>query len=365
MPVASIADQDRSKANAKRTRTLQRLPFRTYPFRVLGMGLAALPVGMVMAELDSSWLAWSWMIFSCLAWPHVAYLWATRSSDPFQAELRNFMIDSVIAGTWAPLLHFNILPSVVLLTVATADKVNSGVRNLWLRSLPGMFGAVVVVGLATGFKFDPTTSMAVLLSCLPILIIHTLAVSRSSYLLVRKVQQQNIQLDELSRIDPLTGLVNRRHWQTQADAVLLAHAGEGHDATLMLVDVDRFKEINDRYGHAVGDDVLCAIAEVIRAGLWADSHAGRLGGDEFVVALPIDLAEAEVVAERIRAAVEALEIARYPGLRCSISVGLAPAPDGVLGLREWIEAADRALYRAKRAGRNRTVGRDAIQQTDG
>jgi diguanylate cyclase len=134
----------------------------------------------------------------------------------------------------------------------------------------------------------------------------------------------------------------------------------GEAATLLLLDVDRFKDINDRFGHAVGDDVLCAIAVLIRDCVAETGPAGRLGGDEFVVALPCDLAAAELQAERLRAAVEALELANYPGLRCSISVGMAPAPDGALGLREWLEAADRALYRAKHAGRNRTAGRDVL-----
>ena len=107
-------------------------------------------------------------------------LLATRSRDPFRAELRNFVVDSLIAGSWVPLLHFNALPSAILLTVATADKINSGIRRLWLHALPGMLVALVAAAVLTGFAFQPATSMPVLLACLPILIIHTLAVSASS-----------------------------------------------------------------------------------------------------------------------------------------------------------------------------------------
>ena len=340
---------------------LRSLPRRTYRFRVLGMGLAGLAFGSVLYENHAPWSSWAWLVFSCLLWPHLAYAIAVRSKDPLLAELRNFMVDSMFAGSWVPLMQFNVLPSVVLITVVTADKINSGIRDLWLRSLPGLAAALLGVGLLTGFALKPQTSMLVLLACLPMLVVHTMAVALGSYKLVRRVQRQNHHLEALSRVDALTGLDSRRHWESQAEALLHRHHGDGHDASLMLVDVDRFKDINDRYGHSAGDDVLRGIAELIRRGMWADSHAGRLGGDEFAVALSVDMGEAASSAEHIRAAVERLDFPRYPGLRCSISIGLAPAPDDAqLGLREWLEAADRALYGAKHAGRNRTVGRDTL-----
>lgn len=343
-----------------RPESLKSLPKRTYRFRMLGMGLAALPLSAVLHEINGHWAAWTWMVFICFVWPQLAFLVALRSRDPLRAELRNFMLDSVFAGSCAPLMHFNLLPSVVLVTVVLADKINTGIRGLWLRSLPGMLAAIVVVGLLTGFALAPRTSMIVLVASLPILIIHTLAVSQSSYQLVRKVQRQNLQLEALSRVDALTGLDSRGHWQDQAETLLMQHQANGQPAVLLLLDVDHFKDVNDRHGHAVGDDVLRAIANRIALDIRPGSHAGRLGGDEFVLALPQAMPEAEALAERIRVAVEALRFEQLPALRCSVSIGLAPAPAAGLRLREWLEASDRALYRAKRAGRNRTMGRDAV-----
>lgn len=328
------------------------LPQRVYRFRMLGMGLAGLPLALVLLEHHAPAASWVWIVFTCLLWPQLARWLARRSKEPYDGELRNLMFDSIVAGSWVPLMHFTVLPAVLVMTVATADKINTGVRGLWLRSLPGMALAIMFFGLFTGFAFEPETSTPVLLACLPIMFIHTLGVSLASYRLIRKVQRQNHQLDALTRIDALTGLHNRGYWQDQAGALLQQRHIEGRPATLMMLDVDHFKGINDRHGHILGDDVLCGIAAILRHGNGVDAHIGRFGGDEFAIALPATRAEAEVVAERIRRTVENLDLPQAPGLRCSVSIGLAEAGDTDSNLRKWIESADRALYRAKQAGRN-------------
>ena len=150
---------------------LRSLPRRAYGFRILGMGLASLPAMAVLHEIQAGWMAWSWMVLTCFAWPHLAYLLATRSRNPFQAELRNFVLDSAVAGSLLPMLHFNLLPSAVLVSVSIADKIHTGVRGLWLRSLPGMVSATVAGGLLTGFAVSYATSTFVLLACLPIMMI--------------------------------------------------------------------------------------------------------------------------------------------------------------------------------------------------
>jgi diguanylate cyclase len=335
----------RADDGSTHSRYLLSLPRRTWPLRTLGMGLGGLATLAVLAELRASWPAWAWAVFACFAWPHVALLLALRARDPFKAELRNFVLDSAFAGSLVPLMHFNLLPSVVLLSVVLADKLNTGVRGLLLRSLPGMVGAIVLVGVFTGFAWQPASSLLVVAASLPILVIHTLAVAASSYRLVRKVQRQNVQLETLSRTDALTGVASRGHWEALAGALLGAVA-PGRPASLLIFDVDEFKAINDGHGHVLGDDVLRAIGAVLLSHGVSGGIAGRLGGDEFALAVPVDAAAAKALAARLREQVRALRFASAPALRCSVTIGVAAAPAGE-GLRGWLEAADAALYRGK------------------
>lgn len=343
---------ERTDAAAQSTR-LRSLADRVYPFRTLGMGLGVLPVLLVLYELGSTWAAWAWAIFCGVVWPHVAYhLHVRRSRDRVQAELNNLTIDSALAGSLVPLMHFTLLPSVVLLTVATADKINSGMRDLWRRSLPALGLGILAGGLFSGFQVRLDTSMPVIVACLPIMVVHTLAVALGTYHLIRRVQKQNQRLDALSRFDALTGLESRRHWQEQAMALLQQHHAGQLRATLILIDADHFKSINDTFGHAAGDDVLRGIADVLRHSTPVRGHAGRLGGDEFSVAVALPADEALQVAESIRAGVEALRFPEWPQLRSTVSVGLAEATPDDTDLRLWSQRANRALYEAKARGRN-------------
>lgn len=333
---------------ATRLRELYR---RTYRLRTLGMGLGSLPVAMVLSERGAGGVAWAWALFCGLIWPHLAYQLSKRSASPYHTEVRNFLIDSALAASLVPLIHFNVLPSAVLLSVTTADKLNTGVRDLWRRSLLPMLAALVASILCNGAQTAFPTSQFVLLACLPLMVIHTLAVSASSHRLVRQVQKQNRMLDQLTRFDSLTGLGSRAHWQSMAETLLHRHH-QGQPATLLLVDVDGFKQTNDQHGHTTGDDLLREIAGCITASLPAESHAGRLGGDEFAIALPLALADAEHIAQSIGQRVRSLQFPQTPALRGSVSIGLSQPPAADASLRSWLEAADRALYLAKSAGRD-------------
>ena len=321
----------------------RQLPRRVYPLRALGMGLAGLVVGVVLWERNAGLAAWLCMAAISFVWPHVAHLLSRRSADPYRAEIRNLLVDSALAVVLVTLMHFNLLPSVLLVTLTMVDKITTGIRGLWARSLPGMAGAAVAGAAFNGFQWAPETSMPVILACLPVMVLHTLSVSLVSYRLIRRVSRQNQLLDELRRIDALTGLYDRGHWQEQAEATLRRHHATDEPACLVMLDIDHFKQINDQHGHTVGDEVLRAT-----------DCAGRYGGDEFAIVLRgMHLDGATAVAHRIREQVQALQLHDMPGLQFTTSMGVATADHRHSSLRAWTNAADAELYQAKAAGRNR------------
>lgn len=332
----------------------RQLSRRVYPLRALGMGLAGLVVGVVLWERNAGLAAWLCMAAISFVWPHVAHLLSRRSADPYRAEIRNLLVDSALAVVLVTLMHFNLLPSVLLVTLTMVDKITTGIRGLWARSLPGMAGAAVAGAAFNGFQWAPETSMPVILACLPVMVLHTLSVSVVSYRLIRKVSRQNQLLDELRRIDALTGLYDRGHWQEQAEATLRRHHATDEPACLVMLDIDHFKQINDQHGHTVGDEVLRALARIVLSNVRATDCAGRYGGDEFAIVLRgMHLDGATAVAHRIREQVQALQLHDMPGLQFTTSMGVATADHRHSSLRAWTNAADAELYQAKAAGRNR------------
>jgi diguanylate cyclase (GGDEF)-like protein len=155
--------------------------------------------------------------------------------------------------------------------------------------------------------------------------------------------------------DPLTGLGNRRHLQRRCAELLPAAQRDGRPLALAQIDIDHFKAINDGHGHAAGDRVLVAVAQLLRDNTRARDVLARHGGEEFVVVLPgMTLAQGAEVCERLRERVAAHAWPDLPGGQVvTISIGLAAAPPH--DLATLLQRADEALYRAKRGGRNRLV----------
>jgi diguanylate cyclase (GGDEF)-like protein len=175
-------------------------------------------------------------------------------------------------------------------------------------------------------------------------------------LLLRALMERDAALGRLARqavTDPLTGLRNRRGFLAESATALARCARAGQEVAVVMIDLDRFKSINDVHGHAAGDAVLRATAEAVAAGLRAGDLPGRLGGEEFALLLPdADLDAAAATAERLRTALTAA--VQHPGgARVTASFGVARV--GEEGLDAALAAADAALYRAKQGGRDRVV----------
>lgn len=163
------------------------------------------------------------------------------------------------------------------------------------------------------------------------------------------------QLERLARTDVLTSLSNRRDFYERAQQEVARAKRSGKAFSLMLLDVDFFKKINDQYGHAGGDEVLRRLSRVLSDLLREVDTPARLGGEEFVVLMPeTPLEGARLVAERVRAGMEATVVELGDGrlIRFTVSIGLAQWADGEDDIDVPLHRADEALYRAKAGGRN-------------
>lgn len=225
---------------------------------------------------------------------------------------------------------------------------------------------------------------------LPLLMFVTLRVVT---LLFRHYVAAGERLQQLAETDPLTALANRRHfgeaYGREAARRRREHESAGNDGeaggpdgaradatpptplSMLMIDIDFFKRVNDRWGHASGDHVLVALADVLRQNLREIDLPARLGGEEFAVLLPqTTLADAEATAERLRAAVQGTPVAPAPDapppgegdghIHFTVSIGVAEAvSDDSRTLDAMLATADRRLYAAKQAGRNRVCAADA------
>lgn len=176
------------------------------------------------------------------------------------------------------------------------------------------------------------------------------------YTVINPIKKQNDLLWEVAHTDPLTKVFNRLSFMTFIGGEFNQTCKSNNKLSLILLDIDFFKKVNDTYGHSVGDTVLSVIGTVIKGNTREYDMAARYGGEEFVIVLAnTDISTALMVAERLRKAVEATHIlALADGI--TISAGVASYPDmGITSVECLIKAADRALYHAKATGRNRVV----------
>lgn len=180
-----------------------------------------------------------------------------------------------------------------------------------------------------------------------------------------KTKLSQLHFMRLSRHDGLTGIFNRHHFVEQASIALSAARESQHKLCVLLFDLDHFKSINDRYGHATGDSVLRQAVAACQLHLSSGDLFGRFGGEEFSVLLKdCDMEQAQQRAERMRQAIARIsmhEDGMEPGV--SASFGVAATPTSGYGLSQLLSDADAALYRAKRAGRNRVMSFDAADRS--
>ncbi len=293
----------------------------------------------------------------------VVWLFACRSPGFAEsAELQRMVVSAMTA----------------MLAAATAEELWRGRAEPLLSRWPTVivllaYAAVLLARIPAAF-FSPMLDDGSLLSGLSFALIAfgtlLFTVVMSFLLLNMTKERTELQHKINAMVDPLSGVANRRAFLEGARRLMVQQAIDGEPLAMLLFDLDRFKEINDRMGHAVGDRVLQTFTAASTATLGTDVLFGRIGGEEFAAVFPVgDLGEAYAVADRVRrnfieAAVRFTSADLAPTVSAGVTIGLhqrtndayhihANGSDPKARVDTLLEVADRALYRAKANGRNR------------
>lgn len=243
---------------------------------------------------------------------------------------------AISGGPRSPALPWLVLPAAMVAARFRPQVVVAGIA----------LTVFLILVVTLGVHPDATISN-------PVPVIATLALLAGVVSIVWALQAAELHHRDEAILDPLTGLLNRHALVPRF--VELSHQARlsQQPICLLLCDVDSFKDINDRYGHDRGDAVLRDIAYELRKRLRSFELVYRLGGEEFLVVLPgVSQLEGQEIAERLRAAVES---ANPTGISVTLSVGLATCSGERIAYESLFKSADRALYEAKGAGRNRVV----------
>ncbi|WP_407276256.1 diguanylate cyclase [Halothiobacillus sp. DCM-1] len=255
-----------------------------------------------------------------------------------------------VTGRSATLVYDNQLPQEHFLLALTDGRSRGGVQSAFYRQGEGFFPVRWSVAVLPD-EFDVEKNGLVVV-----------------FSDISEIKRHEAMLAQLATTDELTGLPNRRAFIDRLDEEF-SRAGRYHlPASVMMLDLDHFKRVNDTHGHAAGDAVLRAFAQLLRQMLRKPDVCGRLGGEEFAVLLPnTPCRGAFEIADRLRLAVEGLRVPIDTSdgtveIGCTVSIGVCDLLQGAQNASEALNLADRALYRAKTGGRNQVCGCEALSE---
>lgn len=256
------------------------------------------------------------------------------------------------------------------LDVLTTNSVEVVITDIMLPGMDGLAltdrikrtadsDVIVMTGYSTEYSYEEAISKGASDFVFKPVRFEELLLRLKRVLNERRLNQERVRmLDELKKLsitDGLTQLYNSRHFYTQLKGEIERCNRYEHKLSLLLLDIDNFKEYNDTYGHLEGDKILVRLGQVIRSCLRKMDTAYRYGGEEFTIILPdTDADEARTVAERLRLAVgsEDFTDGRNPDVRITISIGVTQYFQEEK-VASFVQRADQAMYRSKQAGRNK------------
>ncbi len=312
---------------------------------VLGYGVLALGLGLVLRGLrvySNATLHWRWIALMVVA-PMLLLAWFTYVTPSLRARLTfgSFYFAAL-----------NGLCAVVLARSGGWRGVSVSATGFAVLGV-----ALFMRGSYTMFHADPSDHRSSIVMGLCLLLIPLAQVCISFGLILLVMWRYAGRLRQLSTLDPLTGALNRAGLEIQGQRVAQRTLRGGRSLAVMMIDADHFKQINDTYGHPVGDEVLRHLARLLKTELRPHDLLARYGGEEFVLVLDgLNLHDAMRVADRVRHRIEEELVGiEQISVRYTASVGVATSDQHGYDLPRLISAGDAAMYAAKRAGRNRVV----------
>jgi diguanylate cyclase (GGDEF)-like protein len=284
-------------------------------------------------------ILWVSMSFGALIWP-------TLCTWPFFAAGHRIILASLIVSAY---------------TFLTASELWRERRKALINRWPALFvpalhGAVFMFPIPIVSMMPERTGVVTLAAgWLAVFVLETLLYAvGTAFIVLMLTKERTVRTHKTAALtDPLTGLYNRRGLIEAARELGAKRASRAKPMTVLVFDLDHFKSINDRFGHAVGDDVITLLGSVASSSMRTTDFIARLGGEEFAAMFSGTIDEGVLVAERVRVAFETAArtvSGRYVGATVSVGVAAHPAPTNIDAM---LARADEALYRAKAAGRNR------------
>ena len=227
------------------------------------------------------------------------------------------------------------------------EDIEVQIKSLLVNS--PKIGGIVGIGMQPQHEMDP----------MRLLVVESILATLLNVVgSVKAIDKYTKDLEYYATRDPLTNLYNQRVFWELIESEVLRSSRHGDKFSLLLIDADNFKSVNDSYGHGAGDSLLQMVVGAIRGAIRDDDLLSRYGGDEFAAILPeTDMAAGEAVARRILEAVAAVSMAAPDGaaITSSVSIGIATYPDHAKGMKDLFLVADNMMYRAKAEGKNRVV----------
>lgn len=350
----------------RRNRTI----FFALLFPVLGSHLAFLHTGL---------LEWLLLALQLLLYPQLAYWRARHSTDPLRSEMQNLLLDGVLLGIWSASWGLPLwITFILFISVCLNLMIFQGRRGL-SHVILAMLSGVLVVSLVSDLRFRPDTSLLTTCLCMLALTLYLFMFANDAYTRGGALRQSRKQLgsrmaeiiklqgqlEEQASRDPLTGLSNRRHLDSLLAQELAECREAGAELTLVMIDIDRFKSINDTFGHLAGDKMIRAVAALLLRHAQERDLACRFGGEEFLLMMPrTPVSVALQRSEALRKEFEAMRVT-FEGhdMRTTLSFGIAGFPGHGHEATPLLKMADKALYAAKIQGRNCIVQAGQLAET--